>query len=194
MPKLTALFDRRRDGFQHAKADAGLGAKVFEKHCAICHQMAARGPRSARSSTASARRGLDRLMEDILDPNRNVDQTLRVTNLALKNGQIVSGLLLREEGEVLIVADAQGKEVRVPKSSVEERSTSPLSPMPANLVDQIAEERLLQPDGVLALEATTPRRRTEPWHQKVDSIRRAGNRSFGPLELPPMLRPSVECT
>ena len=78
-------------------------------------------------------------MEDILDPNRNVDQTLRVTNLALKNGQIVSGLLLREEGEVLIVADSQGKEVRVPKSSVDERATSPLSPMPANLVDQIAE-------------------------------------------------------
>jgi hypothetical protein len=58
----------------------------------------------------------------------------------LKSGQIVSGLLLREEGEVLILADSQGKEVRVPKSSVEERSISPLSPMPANLVDQIAED------------------------------------------------------
>ena len=33
----------------------------------------------------------------------------------------------------------QGKEIRVPKSSVAERKTSPLSPMPANLVDQIAE-------------------------------------------------------
>jgi putative heme-binding domain-containing protein len=85
-------------------------------------------------------RGLDRLMEDILDPNRNVDQSFRATNLALENGQTVSGLLLREEGEVLIMADAQGKEIRVPKSSVEERSISPLSPMPANLTDQIAED------------------------------------------------------
>jgi hypothetical protein len=48
-------------------------------------------------------------------------------------------LVLREEGEVLIVADSQGKEVRVPKSSVEERSASPLSPMPANLADQVDE-------------------------------------------------------
>jgi hypothetical protein len=39
----------------------------------------------------------------------------------------------------LIVVDSQGKEIRVPKSSVEERTTSPLSPMPANLVDQITE-------------------------------------------------------
>ena len=37
------------------------------------------------------------------------------------------------------MADSQGKEVRVPKSSVEERSISPLSPMPANLNDQVAE-------------------------------------------------------
>ena len=79
-------------------------------------------------------------MEDILDPNRNVDQAFRVTNLALKNGQVVSGLLLREEGEVLVLADAQGKDVRVPRASIEERQTSPLSPMPANLVEQITEE------------------------------------------------------
>ncbi len=137
--KLNALFERRRDGFQRAKADAGLGAKVFEKHCAVCHLMAGKGAKVGPQLDGIGTRGLDRLMEDILDPNRNVDQTLRVTNLALKNGQIVSGLILREEGEVLIIADAQGKEVRVPKSSVDEKTASTLSPMPANLVDQIAE-------------------------------------------------------
>jgi putative heme-binding domain-containing protein len=78
-------------------------------------------------------------MEDVLDPNRNVDQSFRATNLALRGGQIVSGLLLREEGEVLVVADAQGKELRVPRSEVEERSTAQLSPMPANMAEQIAE-------------------------------------------------------
>jgi hypothetical protein len=46
---------------------------------------------------------------------------------------------LREEGEILVLADAQGKEVRVAKSSVDERTLSQLSPMPANLVDQIPE-------------------------------------------------------
>jgi putative heme-binding domain-containing protein len=138
--KLVALFKKRRDGFEKANADASSGAKVFEKQCAICHQLAGKGAMVGPKLDGIGTRGLDRLMEDILDPNRNVDQTLRVTNLELKSGQIVSGLLLREEGEVLIVADSQGKEVRVPKESVDERATSPLSPMPANLVDQIAED------------------------------------------------------
>src|SRR5207253_1198721 len=112
---------------------------VFEKHCGICHQLGGKGTKVGPQLDGIGSRGIDRLLEDILDPNRNVDQAFRVTNFALKNGQVVSGLLLREEGEVWVLADAQGKEVRVPKSSVEQRQTSPLSPMPANLTDPIAE-------------------------------------------------------
>ena len=138
--KLSALYSHRREGFGRAKADPVPGAQIFEKHCAVCHQLGGKGAKVGPQLDGIGSRGLDRLMEDVLDPNRNVDQTFRVTNLALQNGQIVSGLLLREEGEVLILADSQGKEVRVPKSSVEERSISPLSPMPANLTDQIAED------------------------------------------------------
>ena len=77
------------------------------------------------------------MLEDILDPSRNVDQAFRLTTLGLKNGQIVSGLLLREEGQVLVLADNQGKEVRVATADVDDRTLSQLSPMPANLVDQI---------------------------------------------------------
>jgi putative heme-binding domain-containing protein len=137
--KLTALFARRRAGFAAAKHDPDSGAPVFEKHCGSCHQLAGKGAKVGPQLDGIGSRGLDRLMEDILDPNRNVDQTLRATNLALKNGQVISGLLAREEGEMLVMVDSQGKEIRVPKSSVEERTTSALSPMPANLIDQVDE-------------------------------------------------------
>jgi hypothetical protein len=46
---------------------------------------------------------------------------------------------LREEGEVLVLADAQGKEVRIPNAEVDERALSKLSPMPANVADLIPE-------------------------------------------------------
>ncbi len=138
--KLNDLFARRHSGFAAARAEPAQGVAVFEKHCAICHQLGGKGAKVGPQLDGIGTRGLDRLMEDILDPNRNVDQTFRATNLALNNGQILSGLLLREEGEVLVMADAQGKEIRVSKSSVEERTTSPLSPMPANLTDQIPEK------------------------------------------------------
>ena len=51
----------------------------------------------------------------------------------------MSGLVLREEGEVIVLADAQGKEIRVTKGSVAERSVSQLSPMPADFVERVPE-------------------------------------------------------
>jgi len=137
--KLQELLKRRRDGYARAKPDVELGAKVFEKNCANCHQIANKGAKIGPQLDGIGARGLERLLEDTIDPNRNVDQAFRSTSLGLKNGQFVSGLVLREEGEVIILADNQGKEVRVAKDQVEEKTVSQLSPMPANLADQIPE-------------------------------------------------------
>jgi putative heme-binding domain-containing protein len=137
--RVQELLRRRRDAFAAAKTDVAIGAKVYEKNCANCHQLGGKGAKVGPQLDGIGIRGVDRLLEDILDPNRNVDQAFRATTLALKNGQSLTGLLLREEGEVLIMADAKGKEVRVPKKDVEERAVSQLSPMPANLADEIAE-------------------------------------------------------
>jgi putative heme-binding domain-containing protein len=137
--RMQELLAGRRAGFTKAKPDAAEGAKVFEKHCAACHQLGGKGTKVGPQLDGIGARGLDRLLEDVLDPSRNVDQTFRATSLELKTGQVVVGLLLREEGEVLVLADNQGKEVRVQKKLVEERTTSQLSPMPANFNDVIKE-------------------------------------------------------
>jgi putative heme-binding domain-containing protein len=137
--KTAALISVRRAGFARSKADPDAGLKIFEANCAACHQIEGRGSRVGPQLDGVGLRGLDRLLEDVLDPSRNVDQTFRLTTLALNDGRVVSGLLLREEGEVLVLADAQGKDVRVPKNTVEEQTISPLSPMPANFSEQIAE-------------------------------------------------------
>jgi putative heme-binding domain-containing protein len=137
--QIQDLLKTRHERFAEAKKDPALGAKVYEKNCAICHILANKGAKIGPQLDGIGNRGLDRLLEDIIDPNRNVDQAFRLTTLNLKNGRIVSGLVLREEGEVLVLADSQGKEVRVDKKSIEERTVSQLSPMPANLVEQIPE-------------------------------------------------------
>src|SRR5262249_55053111 len=137
--KLEKLLAARRQGFQTAKTDVAKGAAVVAKSCAICHQVGGQGVKVGSQWDGIGLRGLDKLLEDVLDPNRNVDQAFRTTNLTLTSGQVVQGLLLREEGAVLVLADQQGKEVRVAKKDVEERSVSPLSPMPANFAEQVSE-------------------------------------------------------
>jgi putative heme-binding domain-containing protein len=135
---LAKLLDTRRAAFVKARPDVAAGAKVYEKHCATCHQVANQGAKIGPQLDGIGLRGLDRLLEDLLDPNRNVDQAFRSTVLTLKDGRLVTGLLLREEGAVLVLADAQGKEVRVEQGEVMQKTHSSLSPMPANFADQIS--------------------------------------------------------
>lgn len=131
------------------RVETDKGKAVFQKQCASCHQLAGQGARIGPQLDGVGIRGAERLLEDILDPSRNVDQAFRTTVLSLKDGKVVSGLLLREEGKTLVLADATGKEVRVDGDQVEERSASPLSPMPANLLDQVGKEDLAQLIGFL---------------------------------------------
>ncbi|HVU88957.1 MAG TPA: HEAT repeat domain-containing protein [Pirellulales bacterium] len=137
--RLAELVDARRAGFGKAQVDAVAGRQVFTKICAACHQLGGQGAKIGPGLDGVGLRGLDRLLEDTLDPSRNVDQAFRTTLINTTGGNVISGLLLREEGEVLVLADAQGKEIRLPRGEVEERSLSKLSPMPANVVDLIPE-------------------------------------------------------
>jgi putative heme-binding domain-containing protein len=135
--KVNALIAAKRAAFLKAKPDVAKGAMVYEKHCAACHQIAGKGAKVGPQLDGIGLRGLERLLEDTLDPNRNVDQAFRTTNIRTKRGVLLEGLMLRKDGAVFVLADAKGKEVRVKEAEVEERSVSNLSPMPANFADAV---------------------------------------------------------
>lgn len=117
------------------------GRTLFEKNCAICHRLGATGAVVGPQLDGIGNRGLDRLVEDILDPNRNVDHAFQTTTLTLKDGETASGLFRREEGELVVLANAAGQEFSVPKRDVKERSESPVSPMPDNFADVLSPEQ-----------------------------------------------------
>lgn len=84
-------------------------------------------------------RGLDRFLEDTLDPSRNVDVAFRMVTVETEAGQILTGFGLREDGKILVFNDANGQPVRVPLADVVERHPSTLSPMPSNVIKQMPE-------------------------------------------------------
>ena len=137
--KTQDLITKKRDAFVSFKGDADLGAKVFQKQCGNCHQVANQGAKIGPQLDGIGVRGIERLLEDMLDPNRNVDQAFRTTVITTKVGQTVSGLFLREEGNVVILADKDGRDVRIEKGTIDERRLSPLSPMPSNFAETIGD-------------------------------------------------------
>jgi putative heme-binding domain-containing protein len=154
---LHDLIKQRREGYLKARTDVARGAKVFEKSCAICHILDNKGAKIGPQLDGIGIRGLDRLLEDILDPNLNVDQAFRLTTLYLRNGKIESGLLLKKEGQVYVLADAKGKEVRVPKNEVDEKKVSQISPMPADFEKQIPEKEFYDLLAYLLAQKASPK-------------------------------------
>ncbi|GIX04699.1 MAG: hypothetical protein KatS3mg114_0568 [Planctomycetaceae bacterium] len=128
--------------FTLQEASAEAGAAVFRRVCANCHRLRGEGGKVGPQLDGVGNRGLERLLEDILDPNRNVDAAFRAVVVTTKQGQVYSGLKVREEGAVLVLADSQGKEVRIPTAEIDEWQQTLLSPMPSNLLDLLQENEL----------------------------------------------------
>jgi putative heme-binding domain-containing protein len=137
--RLKQMQTARLEGFQRTPGNADAGAKVFEKHCAACHRLAGKGAKIGPDLDGIGLRGLERLLEDTLDPNRNVDGAFRATIINTVAGKVLSGLVLREEGDVVVLADDQGKELRIKAGEIEERKQTSLSPMPANVGEKMTE-------------------------------------------------------
>ena len=139
--RIEKLIAARRAGFLGSKPDLEGGRKVFAKSvCANCHKIGEVGKTLGPALDGIGNRGLDRLLEDTLDPSRNVDVAFRVVSVETEQGQILTGFNLREEGKMLVFNDATGQLVRVPLADVVDRHQSALSPMPSNVIEQMPEQ------------------------------------------------------
>lgn len=138
--QLARLLTSRRARYVPAAADPQRGAQVFAKTCAVCHQLDGQGTVIGPQLDGIGQRGLERLIEDVLDPNRNVDPSFRTHIIRLKDGDIVSGLPRREEGELLVIADSTGRESSIPKKDIDARRESETSLMPEGFGDVLSPE------------------------------------------------------
>lgn len=141
---LQEKIDHYSGGFSIQSGFADSGRELFKVACSACHQVAGQGGLVGPQLDGVAGRGLARLTEDILAPNRNVDPAFQVEDVTLKDGEIVSGLPRREEKGHLVLADASGREVQIPLQSIASRTRSTRSLMPANFGELFSREQFHQ--------------------------------------------------
>ena len=135
------VLRQRRDRCRAEPGSATAGTAVFLRHCAVCHQVSGQGKKVGPNLDGIGGRGIDRIVEDLLAPNRNVDVAFRTVTVVTAGGQAVSGLLRELEHERVSLIDSQGRETQLAAGDIEERIPSVLSPMPANLLDILSDEQ-----------------------------------------------------
>ena len=136
---LAKLIAARKADFVSNAATPARGLELFKKHCAACHQLRGEGQKIGPQLDGVGIRGLDRLLEDVLAPNRNVDAAFRSVTIVMHSGQIQIGLPRRTESETIYFADRTGKEFSLAKGDIETQVVSQISLMPANFGELLNE-------------------------------------------------------
>ncbi len=131
-----------RKNYQQHGGDATAGQALFRRNCNVCHQVAGEGRKVGPNLDGLGNRGLDRMAEDILAPNRNVDIAFRTTTVVTTDGKAYSGLLRELEDNRVSIIDSEGKEIQLDNEQIDERLGSKLSPMPVNFVETLSDQQL----------------------------------------------------
>lgn len=133
---LTALSDI-------GGGNADNGKVVFRRSCTACHKVfnegAEFGPDMLKVGT---RLKPFKILESIIDPNAEIEPKYLSTQIITDDGRTISGLVVSETPEVLVIFD--GKEKRtIPVSTIEERNKLKQSSMPEGLASTLSPVELL---------------------------------------------------
>ena len=128
-----------------SSGDPARGEAVFrraELACFKCHAIGnAGGVVGPNLVSLGATAQLDYLIDSILDPNKAVKENYHTVVVLTDEGQVFSGIKVRQSDTDLILRDAEDKEIAVPLNQIEEQSPG-VSLMPTGVVDKLTQQEL----------------------------------------------------
>ena len=133
----ASLLDHPSGMFRFAErgGDAVRGAAIYRNHvsaqCVRCHEAGGMGKQAGPELRGIASRVDSRyLLEALVDPSAKLAKGFEGITLLLDDGEMISGTLIAEDGNRLIVGTPNGKQVEVHASQIELRKAADQSAMP----------------------------------------------------------------
>jgi len=138
----SALPQRQQviDQYQAALKTAGDGERgkaVFKKVCSACHKLEGIGTTVGADLKGIRNRGLTAVMLNILDPNREVKPQFQAYLIATEDGRVTTGMIEAENANSLSMRRADGTQVVIQRSEIEQLRGTGVSFMPEGLEKQV---------------------------------------------------------
>ncbi len=143
--------------------DVERGEKLFwltaGMQCRNCHKVGEQGGSTGPElRESSEKRTRVEILENLLDPSKVIDRKYVTYVVQTDDGKVITGLLVRQDAKEVVLRDAQGKDISIPRNEVEVLQQSPKSLMPEGMLrDLTAQEAADLLDYLVALKTrTTP--------------------------------------
>jgi putative heme-binding domain-containing protein len=130
-------FAMRHDG------DPRRGEEIFFDPqgvgCGRCHSAAGQGTATIGPDLTGLAAKYDRaeLIRSVLEPSHRIAPGYQPAIVTTRGGKVVTGVVRAETEDLLELADAEAKVVRIPKRDIEARRAAAVSIMPEHLVDAL---------------------------------------------------------
>jgi putative heme-binding domain-containing protein len=146
-------------GGQQQTDPIAAGRDVFEKACASCHRFGSAGADAGPElSETLARLSKRDFVEGMFFPSKAIDARYRSTSLELADGPSLTGLVVAEDAQKIVLKIADAAPTEVPKARVKARRTVNESIMPETAIDRFSLNDLR---NLLAFLGSTPPRGTQ---------------------------------
>ncbi|MGE5191852.1 MAG: PVC-type heme-binding CxxCH protein [Deltaproteobacteria bacterium] len=155
-PDRKKVLDDYRD-VAGMRGDHQRGRAIFVKTCAACHRLGEAGHAVGPDLVAVANKTPQYLLQEILDPNRNVDSRYVSYVAVTKAGRSFTGLLASETAGSITLKGAEGKQEVILRADLDELQSSSLSLMPVGLEKDLSKQNLADLIAYLAAVGPLPK-------------------------------------
>jgi putative membrane-bound dehydrogenase-like protein len=112
--------------------------------CGQCHRVQGQGDWVGPDlSTIGTKYGKDELFRSILSPSSAIGYNFRTAVIALKNGQVWTGLAVEDSPDRVVLKTVDGKRINIAPADIEERGFTDVSLMPEGLAESMSAEELV---------------------------------------------------
>ncbi len=124
------------------KGSATRGKPIFKENCAVCHKLFGEGESLGPDLTGAERGDLDFLMTSLVDPSRQIRKEYQSQAVALRDGRVLTGLVIEEDDRTMTLVDSNRQKTVVSRDALEEARLSDVSLMPEGLLDKLTEPQI----------------------------------------------------
>ena len=131
----------QNDGVREASLERGQA--VFVAQCAKCHRHGDVGESMGPDLTTVGKRFLTKeILDSVVYPSRVISDQYKAKTIITANGKSYTGTVGSGGSEDLLILQADGRKIRVPREEVEQTVPSQVSSMPEGLLNDLTLEEV----------------------------------------------------
>jgi putative heme-binding domain-containing protein len=140
--ELQAQVDRAIATVRDGVGDAKAGERIFGSSCMGCHTLFGKGGKVGPDLTAYKRDDLDTMLASLINPSGEIREGYANYTIATLDGRTLGGLLVDQDTRIVVLRNAEGRDVVLRRDEIEEMKASPVSLMPEGLLNGMADRDL----------------------------------------------------